>query len=148
MPLHHLYSYNCLVVSTPSSIPSCDLILDGYCYKHFPQRRNWTEANSSCAAWGGELVSLYTQTLTKFLPYFISNTTAWTFANNLATENFTLTWGNGTAVELSSAVNITGFVCGYLTNSAQFNTSLCNVSRNYICSKQGKFFLHSILFVI
>ena len=129
------------IVSTSNSILSCDLILDGYCYQHFSQLRHWTEANSSCAAWGGELVSLYTQTLSDFLAFFISNTTAWTSANNLETDNLTLIWSNGSAVELSSGVNNTKLVCGYLSDSGVFNTSICNISRFYICSKQSEFFL-------
>ena len=93
------------------------------------------------------MVSLYTQTLINVLPFFISNSTAWTSANNLETDNFTLIWSNGSAVELSSGVNFTELVCGYISDSAEFNTSLCNISRSYICSMQGTLFLYILFYL-
>ncbi|KAI6660982.1 Phosphatidylinositol phosphatase PTPRQ-like [Oopsacas minuta] len=126
-----------VLTSADSSILSCDLILNGYCYEHFTQKSNWTDANSSCVDWGGELVSLYTQTLTDFLPYLISINTVWTSANNLQTNNFTLVWSNGSEVDLLPAdTNITEFACGYVSVSGGFNISICNTTRSYICTKE------------
>ena len=121
--------------STDSNLLNCDLIFDGTCYEHFTQLISWTDANSSCVSWGGELVSLYSQTLINILPNLF-NASSWTSANNFY-SNFTLKWFNGSRVELTT-VNLTSTVCGYLSGNGVFQTSLCNITRSYICSKQGE----------
>ena len=88
--------------------------------------------------WGGELISLYTQTQSQILSDLLSNNTVWTSANNLETENYTLVWANGSEVDLlPEGTNLTEFVCGYVTVSDEFNVSNCNITRDYICSKEG-----------
>ena len=137
--LYFVISNYCVVfISADSSTESCDVIHNVYCYEYFSQPSNWGDANTSCVDWGGELISLYTQTQFQFLSDLLSNNTVWTSANNLETENYTLVWANGSEVDLlPEGTNLTEFVCGYVTLSDEFNVSSCNITRDYICSKEG-----------
>ena len=132
------FTYFIVFESALLSIQSCDIILNGYCYEYFSQPSNWSNANTSCIDWGGELVSLYTETQFQFISNLISNNTVWTSANNLQTENYTLVWANGSEVDLlPEGTNLTELVCGYVSVSNEFNVSNCSITRDYICSKEG-----------
>ena len=137
-------TYFVVFTSAESLIQSCDLILNGYCYEYFSQSSNWTDANNSCVDWGGELVSLYTQTQYQFVSNLTSNNSVWTSANNLQTDNYTLVWTDGSEVDLlPEGTNLTELVCGYVSVSYEFNVSDCDITRDYICSKEGQFYFLS-----
>ena len=122
-----------------SDCASCDLVLENVCYQYFDQNKQWTDANSSCIAWGGELVSLSSQQQLNTVSILQENGYAWTSLTNLRSQSGALSWADMSPLALTQENSSVNTVCGYI-NTAD-NTTLelgdCSVLRPFVCSKAG-----------
>ncbi|KAI6660509.1 hypothetical protein LOD99_14093 [Oopsacas minuta] len=119
---------------------SCNLVWKNVCYQFFSRHEQWTDANSSCTAWGGELVSLSSQQELNTVSVLFDDPDAWTWTSltNLKSGG-DFTWADmsilGPLVPKTSSSNT---LCGYI--QTQGGTSLelspCTESRPFVCSKR------------
>lgn len=83
----------------PDAGPPCDdgvLGDNGHCYRHFPDRADWSEARQSCRQWGGDLVSFADASEERWVVGQFSEASRFWIGYTDAAAEGSWTWTDGT----------------------------------------------------
>ena len=124
-----------------------DLIYESSFYKVFEMITpiNWSDAQSSCAIWGGDLTSITTERENNYLNIIIPDTVSncWIGLNDRDVEG-TYTWIDGTELGYTNWTSImsdySNSVCVQINNTGEgyWNSVNCEVTSNtFVCKRQS-----------